>query len=340
MGLDSVTQLVNGIVSGAPIYRFAYQPTFMPHLNLAVCIKELSAMASDNCGIAIWLVVDFDTSEHVRFRRADLPMPESDKVSYLRLGVSSDDRTARRCDIRSDQCPGALTIQGDWLQYLRNTHQVRGASPLPPSMLPGRFHSVSDAMVQDLVRFAKWTGAGDFLVCRLSRIARASPLRYHELGAAVEELGYAEHASWHKCSGCGIKRDYSHTRKVAWCACCQRRFTEVPANMLIPKVILDDLLDFEIGPVAGGVTYRSGVPHMRKALDAYASLATKPIAEFICEVSDVALAAYSRATGASSELIKSGRAALPFWTLIASVADSVKIDVGNWTKTAMLKHGQ
>jgi len=283
----AVAQAIVGLAHGAPLVRFAHQANLLPYANIFAHLVYGAAVADamETDGVFAYFVVDYDIAQDRRFRSSLFPDAVGSRgVLPLTAGLSHHDRNTvqfalpppsaetivrwrAHChgminrDIgllrrigRREHTPGMMHTALEVLWSICDEARLRAAT------LPEFNAIVVSRIVNDL-----WGLPVLFLP--LSRSLHDSSAAISELAAHVAELrnGYP---AWIVCPACSARcsvDSWSDSGRTAGrcgrCAWGGSVGSGTSRLSVVPKVLLDDLLDVVVHGVAGGTGYASGISH-------------------------------------------------------------------------------
>lgn len=316
-----VETLLNRLGHGAPLVKFAYQPTFLPHLNILALVEATVRTARAVDAVPLLLLVDDDVVGEKRFTRADIPTPVGPR--YLRSGYTTRGRSDLvRYSAGADEADSNEQVVAQWERVvqtmgLRSRDRARAIASFDPAWWPDGIGSLSLKCASTLAYVSAQAGS-EILVVRLSRLRDASR------GALIglwRELGLAAGVSlWTVCSACSHRiAVHGSTESCPACGSDLAIADDGLPSRLVPSAVLDDLLDYVVPGVVAGVSYAASQPHLERA----ARLATQHGLRFGAELlwrADLHPAEDSLGGLGSTALARSGRAGLPYW---AATGDGV-----------------
>lgn len=321
--IEAARPLVDRLRAGAQVVKFAYQPTFMPHLNIlglvAACADMASSLSSSGRDVVpLVLVVDDDVVGERRFSRADVPGQH--RTSYLRSGYASGSRkTLVRHAARASEAADFDSVHAQWDLAVRQMALGRSesraaADALDPTWWPGWYDSLSLKCVHALSVLAFDVLRKPVMFARLSRLRSASRsllLEIREVAQSQAPLNL-----WTTCQRCNSRLGaVLGPSKCTQCGYCQTVSPDGYPFDLIPTAVLDDLLDYQIPGVVAGVSYAAGAEHLRTAMRVAQSSGLPFGPEFVWSSTRQMSPRRVSSLGdlENSELAGTGRAGLPFW---------------------------
>lgn len=279
------TELVEDLLAGRPIVRFAYQPKLFPYVNIIAQLIYLdecrdSALAKHCSVVPMMFIVDHDDSSEQYIRKAQVWDPNVH--GHLRAVRTSGQPG---CDGQllwlapSPSVEERARVTAEVAEYTGDEEFGRRllAATAPATCL-AEFNLASFSwVVQQLLGVR-------VLFCSLSTLrSRLGPVWDHVSAVLTTKLGYGSGPPlfWGWCPHCGQRLPIAFVSDaaIARCEYCgwersvpKDAFLQQPhaamEGQVIPKVLVDDLTDYVGLGASGGTTYLSGREHVRASQEA------------------------------------------------------------------------
>jgi hypothetical protein len=293
---------------GAPVIRFAHQPNLFPYLGVLgqfLFVHNISRLAADiarQSVVPAYFVVDYDEAGDRRFHKTLLPDPRSRHgAAALSYQLARKDR--RKAAFTLDApgqsvTDGWLNIFDRWTERYRTTSRSFALQPLTEVGVASARNSItelltayrkhrtfSDGNAAHLSTFINATWRLPILFIPLSASAAGLERHFMDLSGRLNEKEDSRATyAWYICPNCCTRTAVSahHAASSLQCGFCGRReegvahsakVPNVPATgrarpRIVPKVLMDNLADYELYGVVAGTGYAGGLAHMRRSRDA------------------------------------------------------------------------
>lgn len=281
---------------GAPIVRFAHQPNLLPYLgvigqfffvwNLARSVSTVT----DQSIVPAYFIVDYDTATDRRFRTSLLPQPRMrhgmERISYP-IGRQDAKAVAFNLAAPNEKMSRAWSAIFDrWADGYQRVHHAESHSF--PRLSDSGLESARQCLASLFVEYRRhrlfaWGNAAHLshLVNTVWRLPVVFiPLSVSAVGLEKGIIGLAERLqargkedvsyAWYVCSHCyGRTAAAIGLSRPLACATCGASAEPGPLGRsvsrprIVPKVVMDNLADYALYGVVGGIGYGAGVAHMR-----------------------------------------------------------------------------
>lgn len=308
-------------------FKFAYQPVFLPHFNivaqLAYAARKAKTLSTANtlC-LPLLLLVDYDIAKDRRCWRSDLPLT-NDKSAYLYWGMPKTWRDCVRTRISIPYRDSIRTIMSGWDSYCKKTSPELSSgwlkSPDWSSIWPDykigtpaseflaySYRYVTEKLIQ-----------APFAVARLSKIRSLQRTSIIKLAEQLCHINESYSRVWTICNQCG-RRLAVKTGFYAAYSHCKICDSKVPLNddgwpeLLIPGVIIDNILDYQVPSIIGGTSYWSSLSHIATSFDVSRYVDMKMRNEIVWKCS-LSSKYFKGSPLAKHPIVENGKACLAYW---------------------------
>lgn len=292
---EGVTQSLRLLQDDAAILRFAHQPNFLPEANILGQILYLDHARSllDDTGcsvVSLVFLIDHDVAGNERFRRAEVWDPAvSGHVRKFELPLNAVNRSKAVYTLEGPDSSYEVSItrqMADYLGTLRHTSKssdIRDIDEVVSDLgLNRRSVSLTAYTSYACMRaiLVKWNLP--VLFCPISSLHGALADCYESTLQAIESAERHDAGFWYVCDVCGRRRNSLVNVSENGCRGCRIDSAEIQhmrsngwrssTGRLIPRVTLDDIVDYNCLGVAGGTSYLRGREHLISSHAAAAEL--------------------------------------------------------------------